>query len=223
MLGQSKKNSVQIDSIILDALQLRGDISSIEVLDSINGSCFSYVGGPRMLSSDVVFDNCSIDDKKILISYFLSEDFLLRDFNWELNVEMAKLSAKYGGLVRKHISQFVQGRLNVWESYFLQFACLGSDRRNESCLISLLDNSSEDFRDGLFIASWFMGSRAVDEFLAHKFKLWQDNQELECGTGEFQAMKMFCDKWDSLYGKDGFHAPLRELKNSERRRSGMAN
>ena len=208
MLDQSSKIAVKINSIILDALRRRGDISSVEVLHSTNGSCFRYVGGPRMLSSDVIFDDCSIKAKRILISYFLSEDFLSRDFNWELNVEMAKLSAKYGSLVQEHISRFVQQKFNIWESYFLQFACLGSDQRNESCLISLLDNSPEDFRDGLFIASWFMESRKVDEFLAHKFKVWQDNHELDYGTGEFQAMKMFCDKWDSLYGKDGFHAFL---------------
>ena len=211
MSDRNNRDTPQIDTIIMNALRCRDDISFLEVTASSNGSSYFYEGGPRMLSADVLFDNCSDCDKRLLISFFLSDEFLLRDFSWNINVEFAKLSAKYGKLAQSQITQFIKNAMQAWHSHFLQFACLGADSKNESSLITLIDDSTEDFRDGLFIACWFLNSRRVDEFLASKFKEWIDNGELECATGEFQAMKSFCCKWDAEYGKDAFHMPLKGI------------
>ena len=211
MCDQNKAIVSRIDAIVADTLMHRNDIQRLEITPSSYGSSYFYEGGPMMLSSETIFDDRSEDEQSALISFFLSDDFMSCNFNWDVNVQLAKLSAKKGHLAIKQVSKFIESNLDNWQSRYLQFACLGADSGNENYLVSLLNKSTEDFRDGLFIASWFLDTHRIYEALVGNFQVWHANNELESGTGELQSMYIFCDRWDKTYGKNGLHACLRNL------------
>lgn len=186
-------------SLIREVLSNRVDIRDLSVTIDQNGIDFYYDGGPLMLEDKCIFDACCQAIKTELLRFYFSENFHDAHFNWDINIEFAKLSAKFGTLVEKEAETFMPSSLSEqWTKYFLHVAYYGSSAKYEGRLLHLMDISQEDAREGLFIACWYSQSITVQRALAVAFQRWIKNGELDAGTGEIAALKAFLRKWKGL-------------------------
>lgn len=178
-------------------LSSRDDVYDLSI-PSAKGSCdFYYEGGPMMLEDRCIFDECKDDVKTAMLEFYFSPQGLSVSFNWDVNVEFAKLAAKHGKLVEQRAEEFFPKNFtDEWGTYFLHMAYFGSSGKYERELARLIEVSPEDGRDGLFIGSWFSQSELVQQILMKEFCKWIDDFSFGGGTGEMQALRSFIGKWE---------------------------
>ena len=179
-------------------LSSRDDVYDLSI-PSAKGSCdFYYEGGPMMLEDRCIFDDCTDDIKTAMLEFYFSPQGLSVSFNWDVNVEFAKLAAKHGKLVEQRAEEFFPKNFtDEWGTYFLHMAYFGSSSKYERELARLIEVSPEDGRDGLFIGSWFSQSELVQHTLMKEFQKWEECPSWGSGTGEMQAMQRFRQKWSA--------------------------
>ena len=151
-----------------------------------------------MLEDRCIFDECKDDVKTAMLEFYFSPQGLRVSFNWDVNVEFAKLAAKHGKLVEQRAEEFFPKNFtDEWGTYFLHMAYFGSSGKYERELARLIEVSPEDGRDGLFIGSWFSQSELVQHTLMKEFQKWEECPSWGSGTGEMQAMQRFRQKWSA--------------------------
>ena len=84
---------------IADLLLARHDVRDLSIPSGKDACEFYYEGGPKMLEDRCIFDDCTVDIKISLLEFYFSRQGLRTSFNWNVNIEFAKLAAKYGSLV----------------------------------------------------------------------------------------------------------------------------
>ena len=178
-------------------LSSRDDVYDLSI-PSAKGSCDFYSeGGPMMLEDRCIFDECKDDVKTAMLEFYFSTQGLSVSFNWDVNVEFAKLAAKHGKLVEQRAEEFFPKNFtDEWGTYFLHMAYFGSSSKYERELARLIEVSPEDGRDGLFVGSWFSQSELVQQTLMKEFCKWIESPSFGDGTGEMQALRSFIGKWE---------------------------
>lgn len=200
---------IEIINCISEILSARKDVYDLIIPKDEDYPHFYYEGGPIMLDDQCIFDDCSIEIKKSLLDFYFSPRIHNVSFNWDVNIEFAKLAAKYGHFVQgKAKSFFPKNIIDEWERYFLHMAYFGSSIEYEDILIKLINCSPEDGRDGLFIAAWFLDTPRVYESLVRNCLRWHKDNNLDAGTGEIQAMRLFCQKWNISHCEERLHDAL---------------
>ena len=178
-------------------LSSRDDVCDLTLPSAKDSYGFYYEGGPKMLEDQCIFDTCTEDIKAALLEFYFSPQGLSVSFNWDVNVEFAKLAAKHGGLVEQRAEGFFPKNFtDEWGTYFLHMAYFGSSDKYEQELARLIEISPEDGRDGLFVGSWFSQSELVQQILMKEFCKWIDDFSFGGGTGEMQALRSFIGKWE---------------------------
>lgn len=178
-------------------LSARDDVLDLSIPNERDSYEFYYEGGPKMLEDQCIFDNCADDIKAALLEFYFSPHGLKVSFNWDVNVEFAKLAAKHGGLVEQRAEGFFPKNFtDEWGTYFLHMAYFGSNEKYERELAQLIEISPEDGRDGLFVGSWFSQSELVQRTLMKEFCKWIEYPSFDGGAGEMQALRSFVGKWE---------------------------
>ena len=190
-----------ICNLIQSALTSQKDVRFVREVVVDGCHVFEYKGGPEVLENRCVFDVLSDEQSARLLKFYLSEPGLNALFNWEINVELAKLSAKRGFLVRDAAEQCLCDGFEKehWIDNVLRVAYFGSDVRYEKRLVDLIEKRAGDCGDGydgLFIACWFMNSRKVDAALAERFADWLKNDTLDRGGCSLTDVFRLIDKWE---------------------------
>ena len=190
-----------IYNLIQSALTSQKDVQFVR--EAVVDGChiFEYKGGPEVLENRCVFDVLSDEQSARLLKFYLSERGLDALFNCEINVELAKLSAKRGSLVRGEAEQclYVGFEKEHWIDNVLRVAYFGSDIRYEKRLVDLIEKRAGDCGDGydgLFIACWFLNSPKVDAALAERFTDWLKNDTLDRGGCSLTDVFRLIDKWE---------------------------
>lgn len=192
-----RMNLDEIVRCVADILLARDDVHDLSIPSGKDSQGFYYEGGPKMLDDRCIFDNCTEKVKTDLLEFYFSQRGLQVSFNWDVNVEFAKLAAKYGKLVaRKADGFFPSDFTNEWGTYFLHMAYFGSSEKYEPELVRLIEISPEDGRDGLFIGSWFSQSELVQRTLIKAFCKWVKTPSWDAATGEMFALRYFLRKWE---------------------------
>lgn len=213
-----------IYNLIQSALTSQKDVQFVREI-AVNGChVFEYKGGPGALENRCVFDVLSDEQSARLLKFYLSERGLDALFNWEINVELAKLSAKRGFLVRGEAEQclYVGFEKEHWIDNVLRVAYFGSDIRYEKRLVDLIEKRTGDCGDGydgLFIACWFMNSPRVDTALAERFVDWLQNDTLDRGGCSLTDVFRLIDKWERK-GRCVAYEGLRDLYRDYIKRHG---
>ena len=103
-----------------------------------------------------IFDFLTEKDASSLLHFFCSPEWTSESLAWNINIELAKLLAKRGVLVKDEIERLIQFHYDretcFSEECFLHLAYLGTNIRFEGLCLELLEKSVEDSRDGIFIA-----------------------------------------------------------------------
>lgn len=190
-----------IYNLIKSALTSQKDVQFVR--EAVVDGChiFEYKGGPEVLENRCVFDVLSDEQSARLLKFYLSERGLDALFNCEINVELAKLSAKRGSLVRGEAEQclYVGFEKEHWIDNVLRAAYFGSDISYEQRLVDLIEKRTGDCGDGydgLFIACWFINSPKVDAALAERFADWLQNDTLDRGGCSLTDVFRLIDKWE---------------------------
>lgn len=151
---------------------------------------------------DRLFDVCSDKDARTFLLAFLRGELRIC---WSLSVEMARLLAHRGHLVKDEAEQVFQ-QTSDWNSmprslcltYLVQFED-GPERALQFVEQSRDEEVRESYRDGLFMACFQMESEALDKALASKFLEWDRYGEVNTATGGWAALGAFLSKWINLY------------------------
>ena len=194
-----------------------------ECLDAY-GHYFGYDGGPETLDDKCLFDNASESEKVLLLRHLFSDGETRMNWGCGVNVELAKLAAKCGHLVREEAERCLHEgfELEHWIANSLRVAYFGSDIRYENRLVDLIEKRSGDCGDGydgLFIACWFMDSPRVDVALAERFADWLKNDTLDRGGCSLTDVFRLIGKWERMGCHAGFEG-LRELYRDYVKRHG---
>ena len=191
----------RIDSIVRKALSRYPGISNCS--ESVDGyeHCFAFDGGPEMLEDQCLFDNVGDEDKRILLLHLFSAKGVKANWGWKVNVELAKLAAKCGRLVRDEAERCLYDGFErtYWTDNVLRVAYFGSDLCYEDRLVDLIEVRADDCGDGydgLFIACWFMNSPRTDAALAERFADWFKNGTLDRGGCSMADVFRLICKWE---------------------------
>lgn len=188
------------------------------------GHYFGYDGGPEALDDKCLFDNASEQEKVLLLRHLFSVGETRTNWGSGVNVELAKMAAKCGHLVRDEAEQclYVGFEKEHWIDNVLRVAYFGSDIRYEKRLVDLIEKRAGDCGDGydgLFIACWFLNSPKVDAALAERFTDWLKNDTLDRGGCSLTDVFRLIDKWE-WRGRGGPYEGLRGLYRDYIKRHG---
>lgn len=182
-------------------LEARKDIRGLTI--TAKGGLFDayYEGGPSTLEDGCVFDECSKDAKLEFLRFYFSQAYCDACFSWNINVELAKLAAKSGRLVRDEAERCLYEGFERehWTNNVLRVAYFGSDICYENRLVDLIEKRAGDCGDGydgLFIACWFANSRKVDVALAGRIVDWLKNDTLDRGECSLADIFRLIEKWE---------------------------
>ncbi|MEG2076612.1 MAG: hypothetical protein RRY34_08920 [Victivallaceae bacterium] len=199
---------VGVGDLIVRKLQERTDISDLSVEPDAESGCLSihYFDGPDFYSDVSVFDSCTSDEIKILLENFCSDYYVTQ--SWSVSCELSKLLAKHGKLVAAKVENILAlDEANYFYHYPLHLAYLGSDPKWENYCIKCLDICQEDFRDGIFLACFYLNTYPIYCKLVECFEKWiEQDVYWGSGTGEAYALCKFIEKWDktpdfNIHGK----------------------
>jgi hypothetical protein len=155
-------------------------------------------GGPDLYGERGIFDRCSDAEATKILRHFAKAQF---NVGWAVQCELAKLTSKRGCLIAELLEPLMAGE--NWGRHpidFLLLAYLAKAANGESQILRLLDVVPEDSRDGLFIACWWLDSRAVDRKLMNKFAEGGAGSGWAPGsTGELGALGAFVKRWLDRY------------------------
>lgn len=191
-------NESQIGDIAEKILRCRSDVEKLER----DGCWFYYEGGPDKLSDDCLFDSLYTDVKKGLLEFLFSDEGLRSPFSWNINVELAKLAAKDGWLVRERAEKFFpENIVDGWSSYFYHVAYFGSNPIYESKLHDLIVRWNEVVGggygyDGILMAAWFLKSRMIDSLLISQCANWLEYGTLDRADDILTSYGQFLRRWE---------------------------
>jgi hypothetical protein len=141
-------------------LRERSDIETIYSGSDDPEDFLDFFGGPDYYDEACIYD--SVDDAT---ACWLQNDWLdqrANDVGWEVHLELSKLLAKRGELVRAKVESIVhelaklseEGSDFSWARYGLCLSFLERMKDGELLAIQLLDQAPAGFRDGLFRACY---------------------------------------------------------------------
>lgn len=175
-----------------------------------------FLGGPDYFDDECIYD--SVDDST---ARWLLNDWLdgAPNVGWCINLELSKLLAKRGHLVRERVEPLIRGLSALsldeggfmpWSQHQLCLSFLPSMDDGERLAICLLERVPEDARDGLLHACYSLNTRPIYEAVKASVRRWE--QDIWCGggTGEHWLIYRMVERWDRTFpGED--HADIREL------------
>jgi hypothetical protein len=141
-------------------LRQRTDVEEIFSAGDGPMDFLAYYGGPDYFDEVCIYD--SLDDSTAcwLLNDWLNEQV---EVGWECHLELSKLLAKRGYLVRDKVENIVQqiasGELSFGSDLYLSF--LPSMKDGEQLAIELLDIAPADRRDG-FVPRLLQAQHAID-------------------------------------------------------------
>ncbi|MGN0844442.1 MAG: hypothetical protein ACI4QT_04385 [Kiritimatiellia bacterium] len=201
--------------IVRKCLRSHPDVSGLSESMDAYGNYFEFDSGVKTLDDRCLFDGLSKSDKVILLRFLFARENMRLDLGWQVNVELAKLAAKDGNLVREEAEAFLNPDTlrEHWIDCVLRVGYWGSSIDYEAELVDLIlekSNACGDGYDGLFVATWFMHSTRVDEVLAKVVTEWFAGGKFDSAACALSDIGRLLDRWDRM---DGFtaHLRLREL------------
>ena len=204
-----------IIAIIRKSLDKQQDVSNCTEGADAYGHYFDYDGGPEALEDRCVFDGLPDDEKTILLHCLFACENARANFGSAINVELAKLAAKNGRLVRDEAERCLYEGFEEehWIGNFLRVAYFGSDICYEKRLVDLIEKRAGDCGDGydgLFMACWFMNSPLVDAALAAQLTCWLEQDTLDrAGCSLTDVFRLVC-KWEEM-GRNAKCGRMREV------------
>jgi hypothetical protein len=173
-----------------------------------------FDGGPHYFDEECIFDPVDDDLARWLLKEWLDG---CGDVGWNINKEMSKFLAKRGHPVRDRVEPIIRalcehGLLGgewTWgrDQLLLSFLINMSD--GEDLAIRALDRAPEDFRDGLFFASYRLNTPAIYEAMKGHVREWA--KEIWCsGTAEQGLVRRMVDRWDVTFPA-GDHEDIRRI------------
>lgn len=191
-------------------LRQRTDIEEIFVAGDDPESFLDYYGGPDHFDDMCIYD--SVDDAT---ACRLSNDWLdgKVQIGWNCNLELSKLLAKRGHLVRDRVENIVQqimsGEVSFYSGLCLTF--LPRMKDGEQLAIGLLEIAPDDLRDGLFHACYKLNTPLIYEAFKSSVRRWAaSDKNWGSGTGEAWLVNRMVDRWDQTF-PSGDHADIRQL------------
>jgi hypothetical protein len=183
------------------AQALAGRISQKDLMvdDSWGDMCIEI--GMDVKWNECLFDHCGdLDCRDFMLSFLHGE---LNKVGFSTAFELAKLLAMKGVLIKEEAEAFLLD-VSILDSpplsLSLFWAYLGSSKEYESICIRLLDGYREDFRDGVFLACYYLNTPCIYRSLIEHFSKWIAKPEWGNGTGEMGALEEFLAKWDQTHG-----------------------
>ena len=179
------------------------------------GHYFGYDGGPEALDDKCLFDISTESEKALLLRHLFSTEETRTNWGYGVNVELAKLAAKDGHLVRDEAERCLYEGFEEehWIGNFLRVAYFGSDICYEKRLVDLIEKRAGDCGDGydgLFMACWFMNSPLVDAALAAQLTCWLEQDTLDrAGCSLTDVFRLVC-KWEEM-GRNAKCGRMREV------------
>ncbi len=182
------------------------------------GHYFYYDSEFTTLDNHCLFDQLLEVDKRILLQCYFERKNMQLNLGWNVNVELAKLAAKEGHLIRKEAESFLDDETlqNHWNDCFLRIAYWGSSSKYETKLIDLINEKKETYGmgyDGMFIAVWFMNSTSVDQALAKVITNWLSDNKLDTASCSLEDIGRLIKRWGEMKGLTG-HRHLQNLYES---------
>jgi hypothetical protein len=158
----------------------------------------------RLFTPDCVFDDCTDEQAKSFLEYFIQG----LSINWELSIELCKLLSRRGHLVTETVEPLLASM--DWSSFTfnrqLLLSYLAAMNGGNTLAERLLDQVQADFRDGLLLACYRLQSEILDRKLMKKFEQWEADLG---GTGEIYALEQFIAKWLKNYSYAELEAVVR--------------
>lgn len=153
-MSDLKSRHSHIYEIILHSLMENKVVSNL-ILQP-DSPYFFYESPYSPYGGSGIFDFLTEKDSSDLLHFFCSPEWTSESIAWNINIELAKLLAKRGLLVKDEAERLIQFHYErktcFSEACFLHLAYLGTSIRFEDFCIELLEESVEDSRDGIFIA-----------------------------------------------------------------------
>lgn len=158
----------------------------------------------RLFASECIFDDCTDAQAKLFLESFLANGLSV---GWEVSLQLSKLLATRGQLVRQTIEPLLMtldwGTYNIHLLYLSYLALIKEE--GPALAGRMLDEVPEDGRDALFLACHRLQSEKLDSKLIEKFMEWGTGNWGPADTGELYALEQFIAKWLGLY-------PFRDLE-----------
>ena len=204
--------------IVRKCLSLHPDVSCLSESMDAYGNYFEFDSDVKTLDDRCLFDGLPRSDKSILLRSLFARENMRMNLGWRINVELAKLAAKDGSLVREEAEAFLDPDTlrDHWIDCVLRVGYWGSSNDYESKLVDLILEKSDacgDGYDGLFVATWFMHSTRVDEVLATVMTKWFADNKFDSAACALGDIGTFLNRWDRINGFT-IHLRLRELYRS---------
>jgi len=156
------------------------------------------------LADSGLFDRCNDDLATRFLEAFVAGKLSV---NFPIAMQLSKLLAKRGGLIRETIEPLLatpDWRSLSAPSLLLSYLALHGE--GERIAMQLLDTVPEDCRDGLFLACYRRESEVLDRKLMQKFAAWDLEDWHPTATGEIVFLGGFIAKWLARY-------PFADLEN----------
>jgi hypothetical protein len=175
-----------------------------------------FFGGPDYVDDECIYDTVDDATAEWLLSNWLDG---ASNVGWNVHLELSKLLAKRGNLVRARVEPIIrglaalaaeEGGFTPWAEHQLCLSFLPNLSDGEALALRLLDRVPEDFRDGLLRACYWLNTRSIYEAVKASVRRWE--QDVWCGgsTGERWLIHRMVERWDRTFpGED--HADLRAL------------
>ena len=216
MKGQAMMKTIV--PIVRKCLSSHSDVSCLSESMDAYGNYFEFDSDVKMLDDRCLFDGLSKAVKKTLLRAFFARENMRMNLGWPINVELAKLAAKDGILVREEAEAFLDPCTlrEHWIDCVLRVGYWGSSLDYESNLINLIREKADacgDGYDGLFVATWFMRSTRVDEVLAKVMTEWFADNKFDSAACALGDIGRFLDRWDRMKGFTA-HCQLRKFYES---------
>lgn len=197
MLGLKSRHP-HIYKIILRTLVGSSVVSNF-VLQS-DSPYFFYESPYSPYGGSGLFDSLTEKDASSLLHFFCSPEWTSESLAWNINIELAKLLAKRGLLVKDKAERLIQFHYEretcFSEACFLHLAYLGTNIRFEGLCLELLEKSVEDSRDGIFIACASLGTPKIKLGLERFFQRIHNGvvEELPDETAAFSYFRSLFQK-----------------------------
>jgi len=151
----------------------------------------------ELFTSKCIFDDCTDEQARIFLTAFLDRSLSV---GWSVSIQLSKLLAVRGRLVSNLMEPLLTTlKWNSHGDYVLFLSYLAVRDGGATLAVRLLDEVSEDARDGLFLACYRLKSEELDRKLIGKFIEWDAEGWDGSGTGELHALQQFIAKWIGLY------------------------
>lgn len=157
----------------------------------------SLLNEPDYFSDDCIFDECSDDEKRFVLEFFLSGEPVEIQPAWGVSLELSKLLAKNGNLIPEAAKAAVDRAIenHYCQLFFSYSALMGG---GDDLAIRMLDVVSDDLRDGLFLGCYRLKSEKVWRKLEQCLLEWSSTPGWGSGTGEIYALRKFIERWEQV-------------------------